>query len=293
MNPAGLASLALLAIAFRPAAASSQAAPAPLPEAPQPQSPVQEKPSIERCELFRYGAELGVVAADAAASATGFSPRPVPQVPSCPSRVPLINWYSRFITGPQVKPMNPKEKAWLAVRNVGDPFNLATILGEAAISVGANSHSPYGPGMAGWGRYVGASFTQDMTVEFFGTFLIPSIAHQDPHYHRMPTATIKRRVLHAIAQVAWTQGDDGKGMLNYANLVGFAIDDEIANLYVPGQQTNAHSTAVRYVTGLASAPIDNLVAEFVPDIARRIHVQVVVIQRIINHVATTESSGSQ
>jgi hypothetical protein len=41
-------------------------------------------------------------------------------------------------------------------------------------------------------------------------------------------------------------GDDGKGMLNYANLVGLAIDGEMSNLYVPGDQTNLPAGAARY-----------------------------------------------
>ena len=111
-----------------------------------------------------------------------------------------------------------------------------------------------------------------MTGEFFGTFLIPSIVHQDPHYHRMPDATIKRRIAHAIYQVVWTQGDNGNGMPNYADLVGFAIDDEIGNLYVPGQQTEPSASADRYAIGLATAPIDNFITEFLPDVARHIHI---------------------
>ena len=199
----------------------------------------------------------------------------------------------RFTNGPQVKPMKPEEKGWLAVRNVADPFNAITILGDAGIAVGSNAHSPYGPGMAGFGRYVGVSYTQDMTGEFFGTFLIPSIVHQDPHYHRMPDASIKRRIAHAIYQVVWTQGDNGKKMVNYADLVGFAIDDELGNLYVPGQKTNLPASGARYSIGLASAPIENFITEFLPDVARRIHIRVVVFQRIVNQVARTESSGSQ
>jgi len=205
--------------------------------------------------------------------------------------MPPTNWYMRFVNGPQVKPLTPKEKGWLALRNFVDPFNAITILADAAISVGADSHSDYGPGMAGFGRYVGVSFSQDLTGEFFDTFLIPSIAHQDPHYHRMPHASYPRRVFHAIAQVAWTQGDNGKGMLNYANLVGYAIDDEISNLYVPGRETNASATAQRYAIGLATAPIDNFITEFLPDVARHIHVQIVVVQRIINQVASKDSGG--
>jgi hypothetical protein len=192
------------------------------------------------------------------------------------------------VRGPQDKPLTPKDKAWLAARNMVDPFNTITILGEAAISVGSDSHSDYGPGMPGYARYVGVSFSQDLTGEFFGTFLIPSIVHQDPHYHRMPDARIPRRILHAITQVAWTQGDNGKGMLNYSDLAGFAIEDQISNLYVPGRETNAEATASRYAIGLASAPIGNFIIEFVPDVARRIHVQIVVIQRIINQVARSE-----
>jgi hypothetical protein len=141
--------------------------------------------------------------------------------------------------------------------------------------------------MKGFGRYVGVSYSQDITSEFFGTFLIPSIVHQDPHYHRMPNASIPRRVEHAITQVVWTQGDNGKGMVNYGNLVGFAIDDEIGNFYVPGQQTNLPASAERYGIGVATAPIDNFVTEFVPDVARHIHLRVVLIQRVINQVART------
>ena len=208
----------------------------------------------------------------------------------CPA--PLINWYTRFENGPQVKPLTPKEKAWLATKNLIDPFNVLTVLGEAGISVAADSHSAYGPGMPGYARYVGVSFTQDITGEFFNTFLIPSIVHQDPHYHRMPHASYFRRALHTVDAVVWAQGDNGKGMLNYATLVGYGIDDEIGNLYVPGQQTDGPATARRYAFGLATAPIDNVITEFLPDVARRIHVQVVIVQRIINQVASKDSGGT-
>jgi len=212
-------------------------------------------------------------------------------LPAC-APAPLVNFYNRFMNGPEVKPLTPREKAHLAAKNVLDPFNAVTILGNAAISVGSNAYSPYGPGMPGFARYVGVSYSEDMTGEFVGTFLIPSVFHQDPHYHRMPNATIRHRILHAITQVGWTQGDNGKGMPNYADLLGFPIDAEIANLYVPGEKTNLPSTAARVVTGWALAPTDNFITEFLPDVARRIHVRIVFVQQIINQVAHTEPAGS-
>jgi hypothetical protein len=259
-----------------------------VPETPQPQLPARAKSTvIEPCHIKRDGAAVveagaaAAMAADPAHPAVDRSLRPAP----CPPLEPLIDWYARFIDGPQVKPLKPKEKAWLAVRNIADPFNAVTILGLSGIAVASDSHSPYGPGMPGFGRYVGVSYTEDITGEFFGTFVIPSLVHQDPHYHRMPDATIKRRIAHAIYQVVWTQGDNGREMVNYANLGGFAINAEISNFYVPGQETSLRAGAERYGTGLATAPVENFINEFLPDIARRIHVRVVMFQRIINQVA--------
>jgi hypothetical protein len=267
---------ALLGLGGTACAGQAQSAPSALPDAPQPQIPVASPNAAAPCP-----------AGTSAPSPAGAATAPAP----CPPRPPANYWFSRFLTGPEVKPLTPKEKARLAVRNVLDPFNALTILAEAGISVGADAHSAYGPGMAGFGRYVGVSFTQDLTGEFLCTFLIPSLVHQDPHYHRMPNASIPRRARHAITQVLWTQGDNGRGMVNYADLVGAAASDEVNNLYVPHRETNMPATAERWGIGLATAPIDNFVSEFLPDVARHIHVQVVVIQRIINQVAKTDGPG--
>jgi hypothetical protein len=269
--------------------ANSPAGPA-LPDNPRPQRTDRERAqSAEPCQLKRDGAAAlqaeaaAAMAQDAANPVLDPSLKPAP----CPPLEPLIDWYARFTNGPQVKPMTPKEKAWLAVRNLGDPFNAITILGTSAIAVASNSHSAFGPGFPGWARYVGDSYAEDATGEFFGTFLIPTIAHQDPHYHRLPNAGMKRRIAHAIYQVVWTQGDNGKEMLNYSNLVGFGIDSEIANLYVLGLRTDAPSTAKRYAITLATAPSENFITEFLPDVARRIHIHVVFVQWIVNQVAKT------
>ncbi|MGO9777440.1 MAG: hypothetical protein ACLPM3_12715 [Terracidiphilus sp.] len=291
---------ALLLTAFPAWAGTAEASASPeLPDAPQPQTSAAA-PATAPCpagSAAKPAAANALPASTAGTAPPATSAQPATQPAAgtqsapCPPR-PEKNWYQRFLNGPEVKPMTPKEKAHLAARNVLDPFNALTILGSSAIAVGSDADSPYGPGMKGFGRYVGVSYTQDITGEFFGTFLIPSIVHQDPHYHRMPNATIPRRIRHAITQVVWTQGDNGKGMVNYGAVVGLAIDSEISDLYVPGQQTNLPSTAERYSTGLGAAPIDNFVTEFLPDVARRIHVRVVLFQQIINQVAKTPGTGS-
>jgi hypothetical protein len=219
-----------------------------------------------------------ITTSDAGSTAT--QPNP------CVEHTGFFNWYTRFVTGPAVVRFSPEQKLRLALDNLINPWNLATIFGEASIEVAANSHSPYGPGFPGWGRLSGVNFTQDMTDQFFGTFLVPTITHTDPHFHRRPDLSIPRRVLHCVSQTFWQSADNGRDTINYSQIVAPVFDIAISNLYVPGQQTHFSADAERYGVDLATAPIDNLITEFVPSIASHIHVHVVFVQRIINHVAT-------
>jgi hypothetical protein len=202
------------------------------------------------------------------------------------TRFKAINWYDRFITGPDVMRFSPEQKFRLAVTNIINPFNLGTIVGEAGIEVAANSHSPYGPGVYGWAKLSGTNLTQDMTDQFFGTFLIPAITHTDPHYHRRPDLSIPHRIWHCVDQIVWQRDDSGRHTFNYSEIVAPVIDISISNLYVPGLQTRFSADAERYGVGLATAPIDNFITEFVPSIASHIHTHVVLVQRIVNQVAT-------
>ncbi len=266
---------------------------APLPQAPLPQTALSTTAAPKPHALPPCPVKPATPSPQSATPSTASSASTTEQPPQAPAQpCKPVNWFARFLNGPEVKPLTPEEKARLAVRNLLDPFNAITILGQSGIAVASDSHSPYGPGMKGFGKNVGVSYTEDMTGEFFGTFLIPSLTRQDPHYHRMPSASIRRRIAHAALQVLWTQGDNGRGMLNYASIAGSAIGLGISNLYVPGEQTHLSADLTRYSIGMATAPIDNYITEFLPDVARRIHVRIVLVQRIINQVATTEGGGT-
>jgi hypothetical protein len=265
-----------------------------LPDNPIPQNFVSRtEVRAGPCQVQNLGAAISGVAllqASHVAELNGTSPA-TPGPPStptltltlpCPSTPPT--WYDRFTDGPRDNPLTPKDKAWLAARNVVDPINAGSILVTSGIVIGANAHSPYGPGMPGFAKNVGVAYSQDMTGEFFGTFLIPSIFHQNPHYRRLPHASIPRRLLNTCTQVLWGQSDSGKGIPNYANIIGYAIDDEIGNLYVPGRETDLPASARRYGATFLFEPTNNVVSEFLPDVAGRINTHYVFIQRIINSI---------
>jgi hypothetical protein len=207
--------------------------------------------------------------------------------PSCQDPLQLI-----VETG-NVRPITSPQKGILAVRAFFDPFNALTIAFFSAVTIAADSHSAYGPGFAGWGRLMGYSAAEDGQSTFTGVFLIPSLVHEDPRYHRMPGAPTKRRILHALIHTVVSQHDDGSLMLNYATLINYPLSAEISNLYVPGVATNARHTSERILAGYATDPIGPVVAEFLPDFAKRVHIHFIFAQQILNHIALgSGESGS-
>jgi hypothetical protein len=187
--------------------------------------------------------------------------------------------------------LTSRQKGKLAFRNFTDPFNFLTIAAYSGISVAINAHTAYGPGFAGWGRYTGYALAEDGQGEFFQTYAIPSLVHQDPRYHRMPDAPVKRRIWHAISHTYVAQHDDGRPMPNYGTLLTYPISAALSNLYVPGIRTDVPSTAKRVAIGIASDPAGTLAAEFLPDLARHIHIHAVFVQEILDHVATNGVEG--
>lgn len=213
---------------------------------------------------------------------------PGKNAPPCPAP-PDLNPYQRFLNSPTPLSLTPRQKGILAVRNVIDPANLFTITANAGFTVAIDAHTGYGPGLKGFGRDIGYSLVQDATGEFFSTFALASLFHQDPHYHRLPDASVSRRFVHAISHTIVSQHDDGTPMINYSTLLTYPISAEIANLYVPGIAVNGPSTVKRVAIGIASNPIDDLITEFLPDFARHIHIRVVFLQQILNRVSTGQT----
>ncbi|WP_263383004.1 hypothetical protein [Granulicella arctica] len=214
---------------------------------------------------------------------------PTAVVPPCTPPLDR-NPYQRFLNYPGALALTPRQKGLLAIRDLTDPGNLFTITANAGFTVGIDSHTAYGPGLKGFGRDIGYSLVQDATGEFVSTFVLDSLFHEDPHYHRSPQASVPRRFLHAVRHTVISQHDDGTPMPNYSTLLTYPISAEIANLYVPGVHGNGPSTVARIATGLASDPIDNLITEFLPDFAKRVHIRIVFVQQILNNVSQRPGS---
>ncbi len=294
----------LLLIVWRaPAVLPAQTSPSPPPSSASPQvaPPVSSAPSqASKPEALpdspgatrTYRQSVSVTTASLPPCKPGQQPVP-PQDPSSRTAdVPpqcltpsTASPYQRFLNSPAPFPLTPRQKGLLAIHDLVDPGNIFTITANAAFTVGIDPRTGYGPGWKGFGRDIGYSFVQDATGEVVSTFALDSLLHEDPHYHRSPQAAIPRRFLHAISHTVRSQHDDGTPMPNYSTLLTYPISAEIANLYVPGVHGNGESTVERVALGLAANPIDDLITEFLPDFARRVHIRVIFVQQILNNVA--------
>ena len=201
----------------------------------------------------------------------------------------LVYPYQRFLSTNIAVPLNWKQKGYLAVHYTSDPAALGTIIGISAINIAADSHTAYGPGLEGFGKLAGVSLLQNATAETFGTFVIPALVHQDPRYYRMPGRPIGKRILYSVTRSYISRSDSGKPIPNYGVFGAYPIVAELSNLYVPGIESDGPSTVKRIATGLALDPVNNLVNEFLPDLARHVHIRIIFAQQILNNIAASGS----
>jgi hypothetical protein len=280
-------------------AAFAQTQPPAVPETPAnpPESPSANLPDAP--EPAQAAQQSVVAVAEASFKATGEGAHPCGIVSALkvvyvnPSSydVPkpcteLIYPYQRFLTSNIVIPMTWQQKGYFALHEFVDPFNLGIIVGISAISVAADSDSAYGPGLKGFGKSVGTTLLQDATGQFFGNFAIPVLARQDPRYFRKPREPFTKRLLYSISRTVVARSDSGKSMPNYAVLLTYPINSELSNFYVPGIETDHASTLTRIFTGYALDPVNGLLNEFLPDVASRVHIRIIVVQRVLNNIAT-------
>jgi hypothetical protein len=268
--------------------ASSDAASDDLPDAPGATASNQENVVAVAEASFRQTGD-GVKPCNAfrALKVVYYNPNRLDAVPKPCSN--LVYPYQKFLGTNIVIPLTWQEKGYLALNNLADPANFGTIVGISAISVAADSHSAYGPGLKGFGKSVGISYVQDISSEFFRGFTFPILFHQDPRYFRMPNAPLTKRIVYSVSRTVISRHDDGSTMPNYSVLLDYPLEAVLSNQYVPGVHTDLSSTVTRIATGYALDPVNNLLDEFLPDVASHIHARIIFVQRILNNIASGAS----
>ena len=202
------------------------------------------------------------------------APKPgTPANPSSPQDKRIMGVLPNYRTADGTVPFQPisaKYKLTIAAKDSFDWPNY--IIGGifAGIYQMNNDHPNFGQGVAGYGRYYGTSYADQVIGNMLTEGFMPVLFHEDPRYFRKVHGGVWSRVGYSLTRVLITKTDHGNTTVNFAEIVGNGMGASISNSYYT-QEQGFHDTSIRWGTQIATDALSNLLKEFWPDIKRRIH----------------------
>jgi hypothetical protein len=173
------------------------------------------------------------------------------------------------LTG-SVKPLTPKQKWTLALKETVDPFNVLNAAMGAAFSQRGNQTPKYGEGGAAYARRFGAALADFGSQNFFSAGVLATLLHQDPRYYRKgPGTGVARRAIYSVSRLVIARQDSGAPAFNASGIGGMMLGIAVSNLYYPAVSVRGSVMACRLSTSLSGGIMGNLMSEFWPDLQKR------------------------
>jgi len=168
-------------------------------------------------------------------------------------------------------PLSPWGKFKLAANDSIALSTLGAALVSAAYGQAIDSPEGYGQGGEGYAKRFGANMGRAASANIFGTFLISSIAHQDPRFYVKKDLSFGQSVKYAALRVVKTRTDDGRPAVNFGGLLGPLAGEALANTYYPEDSRSVGDTFVRYASDLGWTFGGHLLKQYWPQINKKLH----------------------
>jgi hypothetical protein len=181
----------------------------------------------------------------------------------------ILPTYS-VIDSKSAHPLTARGKFRLFVKDKTDPFTIGWVAFNAGLAQTNNDLPGYGQGAAGYGKRFGAGLADETAGGFFGTFLFPSVLHQDPRYYRLGAGPFKKRIGHALIRPVLAHKDTGGRAFNWSGILGSIATSSLSNAYYPEGDRGVGATFSRVAMSFPFSMIDELVNEFGPDLQKKI-----------------------
>ena len=166
-------------------------------------------------------------------------------------------------------PLTPGKKFKLFVDRTIAPSTFVAAAGSAALGQAANNFEGYGQGWDGYGKRVGAAVANSASTNFFGTFVFPTMFHQDPRHFFSSNTGVKGRIAYALTRQVVTRTDSGRKAFNWSRVLSLLVSESIANSYLPPQERTAERTFERAGTRFTIGIGTTLLKEYWPDIFKK------------------------
>jgi hypothetical protein len=164
-------------------------------------------------------------------------------------------------------PLSARSKFDLFLAHTSSPETFLGITLDAGWAQLANDWPGYGQGMQGFGKRWGALIADRQAKSFLGSFLLPTLLHQDPRYFRLGRSqSLWRRVGYALSRVGVTRSDHGHDTFNSSLVLSTLLVTSLSNAYYPRQQRGLSQTMSRFGGSMLGSAQSCLLREFLPDI---------------------------
>ena len=165
-------------------------------------------------------------------------------------------------------PLKPKQKLGIFLHHTYSPYTFVSAGINATWSQIVGDLPGYGGGMQGWGKRLGENLAGTEARSFFGSFLFPSLTHEDPRYFPMRKGSFWQRGWYAGTRVLVTRTDDGGHAFNFSELLGITVTSILSNAYLPERDRGVWNTLSRGYGALGGDAGSLVLEEFWPDIRR-------------------------
>lgn len=182
---------------------------------------------------------------------------------------PQGGWKQSPLDDKPYVPLELKEKVYLFGWRTIQPSSFAKSAFTAGIAHWRDNPEEWGQGMEGYGRRYGHRLLNRGVESAIGLGVSAAL-HQDARYFRLPNAPAKRRLLHALSQVAITRTDGGGKTFSAWRWAGNYGGQFVSNTWRPERQRGVGDTMIRGTISLSFDAASNVFKEFWPDIRRRV-----------------------
>jgi hypothetical protein len=173
------------------------------------------------------------------------TPRQIPAVAD--QTIGLLSRRSMFFPdlATTLKPLSPTQKFKLFADETIAPSTLISASATAGYRLAENTYPGYGQEWGGYGKRFGAAMANSASTNFLGTFLVPSLLHQDPRYFISLRPSFRKKMTYALTRQVVTRTDAGRATFNWSRVIGVIGAEAIANAYLPIEERTAGKTFER------------------------------------------------
>ena len=161
-------------------------------------------------------------------------------------------------------PLTSGQKFELFVDNSISAHAIAAAAVGAAIGQATDSPTGFNQGWDAYGKRFGASMARQASGEFFGKFVLASALHEDPRFFPQLNPTFGQSVKYSVKRLFVTRSDSGRDVANISGLLGPAMGEGLANVYMPDRNRTVGDTLMRYGLDLATRAGGNMLREYWP-----------------------------